>query len=151
MQKPSPHFVQKLEQELRLLYRTEHQKQSALSWKNIFYLLIPVSTGALVLTFLMVSGIFQGKIDIQNSGSTGENTQVIASNNGSTSQPQSISNSTDKNTAAPNDGGLISNTSDPETINFFYEGMAEEAIMNDFDGDTLSQIEQGVTLALALQ
>ena len=121
MTKPTPQYVQKLEQELRMLYRQQHVQLRPAAWSlgRLFKLLIPVASSAFVIALLLFSFILKTpSISPVYNPDTTQNTE---------------------------------NSIDPATqkILAFDEGSAEDDIINDFDGDELTQIDQGISLVVA--
>ena len=63
MEKPSPQFISKLEQDLRLAYRSEFKPEKAPWLGNFLKLWVPAFSGALVIALLLMNFSFRQSIN----------------------------------------------------------------------------------------
>lgn len=121
MQKPSPQFIRKLESELRMAYRAEHQGRQLPVPKpfgGIFRFLLPAFSGALVLAIVFMNYIGNPSTTLPDSQNP---TQAGAADAGGNGEDRLIT---------------------------FNEG-EEEQVVQGFDNEELNQIDNGVKLVAA--
>ncbi len=116
---PSPQFVQKLESELRLLYRQQlaEQPPKLVSWKNFFRLFIPTLSGSVALILILFNFVFK-------SAPTGGLSDQAARK--SVISDETVTDNTPADEAKP-----------------------MQELANYFNSDEMNQIDQGVMLAVA--
>lgn len=94
MKKPSPQFIGKLEEELRLAYRAQYQPQKAAHpVMNFFKFFVPAISGALVLVILLMNfkgGFVTNPANDQTSQENGAD--VLVTFNEGTAEEQVVQN-----------------------------------------------------------
>ncbi len=120
MKKPTPQFINKLENELRMAYRAQysagHERARKPFWGGFLKFFIPTFSGALVIAVVLLNfkgGVVQQNAQQNNDAQTATNIETPAS-----------------------DTRLVT----------FDAGTQEEQIVQDFDNDELNQIDSGIRL-----
>lgn len=117
MQKPSPQFVSRLENELRIAYRAQYQREKTGVARGglgrFFKFFVPALSGALVLAIVVLNG--PGRLINGGPDLTQQNSQVQAE------------------------------TADDQFM-AFTAGKEEEEIITDFESEELEQIDSEIRL-----